>query len=115
MARAATIELPGAEISGFTAGLPWRGPREENSDISPDLVTEPTVSAASAAPGALIVRSPLLPAAMTNSVPCSSDSRSTAEDSGSVPSEARLDPRLMLTTRASCATAHSIPARIQES
>jgi hypothetical protein len=64
------MALPGAEISGLTAGLPWRGPREESTDISPDLVTEPTVSAASAAPGALIVRSPLLPAAITKSVPC---------------------------------------------
>lgn len=108
------MSLPGPEISGFTAGLP-RGPREENGDIAPDLVTEPTVSAASAAPGALMVWSPLLPAAMTKSVPCSAESRSTAADNGSVPSDAAVWPRLMLTTPASWSTAHCMPARIQES
>ena len=72
-----------------------------------------TARAASAAAGAPTVWSaPALPAAATNSVPCSAERLFTACDSGSVPS-VPPPPRLMLTMRARGA-AHSMPAMMAE-
>lgn len=119
--RAARMSTPGAVRSGLTALSPTRGPRLENSASwstpLPGPFTAPTVSAASAAPGApmLYASGPELPAAMTNSAPVSSLSRLTAWLSGSVPSVGS-PPRLMLTIFACWSrAAHSMPARIQES
>ncbi len=114
-ARAETIAVPGAAISGFTARSPTRGPRLEKSLSSSDFVTLPTASAASAAAGLLTLSyAPKFPAAMTNSVPVSSVRAFTASDIGSVPSECH-PPRLKLTATASLAAAHSMPAMIASS
>src|SRR5690606_21200931 len=117
-ARAATISTPGAVTSGLTAWSPARGPRLENQGTSSPSSTAPTVRAAAAAPGGVTVLGPLppsLPAATTKSVPYRSLSRSTASENGSVPSVYRSDsPRLMFTTSAPCAAAHSMPAMIHD-
>jgi hypothetical protein len=109
------MSTPGATISGFTPASPRRGPRLEKLASAPVLVEAPTVSADAAAPGEPTDSAvgPELPAATTNSAPVSAVNRSTAWLSGSLPSLASGDPRLMLTTRARLA-AHSMPAMIQE-
>ena len=92
------------------AKSPWRGPRLENSASWSLASTAPTVSAASAAPGELMVcgSGPALPAATTNSVPVVV-SRSSAWLSGSLPSLGS-PPRLRLATLVWRAAAHSMPA-----
>ena len=113
MARAATMSLPGAARSGLRALSPSRGPRLEKSLSWSVLVTLPIERAASAAAGVPIEPSwPKLPAAITNSVPCSLLIRLTASDIGSVPSVGQ-PPRLMFTTLALApVAAHSMPAMI---
>ena len=114
-ARAAMMSTPGAVISGLRPASPSRGPRLEKSARPSLRSTAPTVSADAAAPGVPTVSSwPSLPAATTNSVPVCAVMSLTAWLSGSVPSVAS-PPRLMLTTFAPSAAAHSIPAMIQES
>ena len=87
-ARPATMSTPGAMTSGFRAPSPMRGPRLENHAVVSLASTAPTVSAASAAPGEVIVPgpSPELPAATMNRVSHVADSSSIAWLNGSVPS-----------------------------
>lgn len=74
------------------------------------------VSACSAEPGEPMVPAPYaLPAAMTNSGPPSAEREFTAWDIGSVPSSGTGDPRLMETTSAPSALAHSMASMIPES
>jgi hypothetical protein len=71
---------------GLIASSPARGPVLENGASTSCLSTAPTVSAASALPGVLMVSapcSPSLPAATTKRVPLSADSLSTASSIGS--------------------------------
>jgi hypothetical protein len=111
---AAVTSTPGAARSGLSAWSPVRGPMLENHALWSTPSTAATVSASSAAPGALTVNSePLFPAAITNRAPSSRVSSSTACDSGSSPSVKSGSPRLMLTTSARAA-AHSMPSMIQE-
>ncbi len=113
-ALAAPMPTPGAVISGLAAWSPSRGPWDDDGARRFSASTEPTDSAEFAVDGALTEPgAPSLPAAITNSAPDEALSASTACDIGSVPSEAP-DPRLMLTTRACCPTAHSMPATICE-
>ena len=101
-ARPATMSTPGAMTSGFRPPSPMRGPRLENHAVVSLPSTAPTVSAASAAPGEVIVPgpSPELPAATTNRVSDVADSSSIAWLNGSVPS-LTSPPRLRFTTSAS--------------
>lgn len=106
------MSTPGATISGLA--LFPTGPRLENSASRSRASTAPTVSAASAVPGEPTdANVPSLPAATTNSVPCSAVRLVSAMDSGSPPTVG-APPRLMLTTSARGA-AHSIPAITLES
>jgi hypothetical protein len=110
------MSWPGAAISGFRPKSPIRGPRLEKPLRVSCLVVLATVSAASAAPGAVTdSEPPAFPAATTNNVPELADSRSISVDSTSLPSPGCSPPRLMLTTFAPCCTAQSMPARIEES
>ncbi|GAA4941961.1 hypothetical protein GCM10023238_04670 [Streptomyces heliomycini] len=116
-ARAATMSTPGAVMSGLTASSPTRGPRLEKEAIRSDLSTAPTVGAASALPGELTeyLPPPLLPAAMTKSVPVSSARVLTASSSGSMPGVS-APPMLMLTTSAFFSSAaHCIAASVADS
>ena len=90
-----------------------RGPRLENSASRSRRSTAPTVSAASAEPGApMVVRPrPVVAGARRRKHAGRALSALTARLSGSVPLVGS-PPRLMFTTRAPCATAHSMPAMI---
>lgn len=116
-ALAATMPVPGAEISGLRAASLRRGPRHEPGFIEPSRCRFPTASASSAAAGEVTLDGELskqLPAATTKSVPVSRLIRLTACDRSSVPSVGSRLPRLMLITEAPCAAAHSIPAMMPE-
>src|SRR5690606_2539924 len=115
-AWAAVIGAPGAVRSGFSAWEPNTGPREEKLASWSKASTAPTVRAAAATPGEPMVRAPSapsLPAAITNRVPWSRVRSFTAWLIGSVPSVG-APPRLMFTTAAPSATAHSMPSMIHE-
>ncbi|ROP37471.1 hypothetical protein EDD40_2784 [Saccharothrix texasensis] len=112
---AATTSTPGAVMSGLTAPSPTRGPRLENAAMPSCRSTAPTVSAASALPGELIVSGrELLPAAITNSTPVRADSVFTASSNGSS-SAVSPPPMLRFTMSAPCSAAHCMPATIADS
>ena len=116
--RAASTSTPGAVRSGLRASSFMRGPALENWASWSDASTAPTVSAASAVPGAprLYGSGPSLPAATTKSAPVSALSRFTAWLIGSSWVCQDGPPRLMLITLAcSVRAAHSMPAMIPTS
>ncbi|MDQ0894335.1 hypothetical protein QFZ26_001890 [Agromyces ramosus] len=111
------MPTPGAVISGFSTWVPATGPRLEKSAVVSSRSTAPTVSAAGAHPGVDTVLSagPSLPAAITKRLSLVSESDWVAMAIGSThPSTGPVLPRLMDTTSAPCATAHSMPAMIPE-
>ncbi len=114
-ALAAVMSTPGAVTSGFTPPVAV-GPRPENAATTSERSTAPTLNALRALPGEEIdpAPGPSFPAAATNSIPFSRESRSTASSRGSV-SGVSVSPRLRLTTCAPWSAAHCIPARIAES